>query len=392
MVIEPVTRIEGNAKIEVKDGKVYFKVLEFRGFEKFLEGRSFEYLPVITARICGICPVAHAVASARAVERAFGVDVSERVEDLRRLLLLAQTVQSHALHLFFLALPDYFNATNFLGLPKDLVEIGIKLRKIANSIVERIAVRAVHPEVVVGGVARDIDKADKYVAELKSALKDVEGVVDRLSIFKEGEVISETAYLALNTNGYIDFYGERLKGFAGESFEFDSDEYSNYIEERVESFSFTKFPYLKGKVCRVGPLARLNLTKLDTDLAKSLAEDFREIRHETLLYNYARFVELIYCIEKAITILENLRNGEIRTVVKPKAGSGVGVVEAPRGTLIHHYEFNEKGLLVKANLIVPTTINNTAINQDLNEIYKKGKDYFEKVVRAYDPCLSCSTH
>ena len=270
------------------------------------------------------------------------------------------------------------------------MEIGIKLRKIANNIVEKIAVRAVHPEVVVGGVARDIDRADKILSDLKSVLKDVEGIIDKLSVLKEGEVISESAYLSLNTNGYIDFYGESLRGFDGEVFEFKFDEYPNYIEEKVESFSFTKFPYLRGKVCRVGPLARLNLTKLDTDLARSLS--FKEIRHETLLYNYARFVEIIYCIEKSIQILENMRSGEIRTAVKPKAGSGVGVVEAPRGTLIHHYEFNDRGLLVKANLIVPTTINNTAINHDLNEMYKRGKEDFEMIVRAYDPCLSCSTH
>ena len=238
----------------------------------------------------------------------------------------------------------------------------------------------------------DIDRIDKHSDELKSVLRELESLTDRLSMLKEGEVISETAYLASNTKGYIDFYGERLKGFDGEAFEFDFDEYSKYLNEKVESFSFAKFPYLKGKVCRVGPLARLNLTKLDTDLAKSLAEEFKGIRHETLLYNYARFVELIYCVEKSVIILENLRAGGIRTAVKPKASIGIGVVEAPRGTLIHHYEFDDNGLLTKANLIVPTTINNTAINQDLNEIYKKGRKDFEKIVRAYDPCLSCSTH
>jgi len=160
----------------------------------------------------------------------------------------------------------------------------------------------------------------------------------------------------------------------------------------VEPFSFAKFPYLNGKVCRVGPLARLNLTEIDTDFARELAKDFKEIRHETLLYNYARLVEIVYCIEKLIEIMENIRKGDIRQSVEPKAGVGIGMVEAPRGTLIHHYEFNEKGIIVKANLIVPTTINNTAINQDLNVIYNKGYENFEMIVRAYDPCLSCSTH
>ncbi len=390
MIIEPVTRIEGNAAIEVKDNRVYFKVLEFRGFEKFLEGRSFEYLPVLTARICGICPVAHAVASARAVESAFGLDVSERVEDLRRILLLAQTIQSHALHLFFLALPDYFKSDSFLGLPKDLIHLGVELRRIANEIVSRIAVRPIHPEVIVGGVARDLDK--DYSKELRSLLNKLNENIDKFEMLKEGEVLNETAYLSLNSKGIIDFYGESLIGYDGEFFEFKFDEYPKYLEERVEEFSFAKFPYLKGKACRVGPLARLNLTKVDTDVAKGLAEIFNDVKHETLLYNYARLVEIIYSIEKAIEIMENVRSGNIRQEVKPKAGEGVGVVEAPRGTLIHHYKFDDRGLLVKANLIVPTTINNTAINHDLTAMYKKGNNNFELVVRAYDPCLSCSTH
>jgi len=390
MIIEPVTRIEGNAVIEVKDGRVYFKVLEFRGFEKFLEGRSFEYLPMITARICGICPVAHAVASARAVENAFKIEVSERVEDLRRILLLAQTIQSHALHIFFLALPDYFNTDSFLGLPKELVKLGVKLRKVANEIVSRIAVRPVHPEVVVGGVAKDLDR--NYVDKLKSILNELKQNIDKLEVLKGGEILSETAYLSLHTKGLMDFYGSSLKCYDGDIFEFKPEDYQNYLEEKVEPFSFAKFPYLKGKVCRVGPLARLNLNKVDTDIAKELSEQFKQIRHETLMYNYARLVELVYCIEKAIEIMENLRSGEIRQTVKPTAGVGVGVVEAPRGTLIHHYEFNDKGLLTKANLIVPTTINNTAINNDLSVMYNKGCRDFEVIVRAYDPCLSCSTH
>ncbi len=390
MIIEPVTRIEGNAVIEVKDDRVYFKVLEFRGFEKFLEGRSFEFVPMITARICGICPVAHAVASARAIENAFGIEISERVEDLRRILLLAQTLQSHALHIFFLALPDYFKSDSFEGVPKDLVKLGVEMRKVANEIVGRIAVRPVHPEVIVGGVARDLDR--DYSSELKTILNGLKENLDKFEFLKEGEVLNETAYLSLNSKGVIDFYGESLVGYDGEIFEFNFNEYSEHLIEKVERFSFTKFPYLRGKVCRVGPLARLNLTKVDTDLAKELSEEFKDIRHETLLYNYARLVEIVYSIEKILEIIDNLRGGEVRQRVEPKAGEGVGVVEAPRGTLIHHYEFDERGLIVKANLIVPTTINNTAINEDLTATYKKGGENLEMIVRAYDPCLSCSTH
>ncbi len=390
MIVEPVTRIEGNAKIEVKDGRVYFKVLEFRGFEKFLEGRSFEYVPVITTRVCGICPVSHAVASAKAVEDAFNVQISERVEDLRRMLLLAQTVQSHALHFFFMALPDYYEGKNFTSVPKEFVKLGVELRRVANEIVSRIAVRPIHPEVVVGGVARDLDR--DYTNELKELLKRLVDSVENFEFLKDCEVLNETTYLSLTRKGVIDFYGDRLRYFDGDFSEFDPRDYGDYIKEEVEKFSFSKFPYLKGRVCRVGPLARLNLNEVDTDLAKDFAKEFERVRHETLLYNYARIVEIVYCLEKIIEISSNLRSGEIRQRVEPKAGIGVGVVEAPRGTLIHHYEFDEKGLVKKANLITPTTINNPAINVDLNATYKKGDENLEMVVRAYDPCLSCATH
>ena len=397
MIVEPVTRIEGNAKIEVKDDRVFFRVLEFRGFEKILEGRSFEYIPTITARICGICPVAHAVASARAIENAFGVEVSERVEDLRRLLLLAQTVQSHALHFFFLALPDYFNTKSFFEIPRDFVNLGIELRKVANTLVEKIAVRAVHPELVVGGVARDLNNPEKLITDFKDVLSKLldrfNEIVDILKP-ENCEVISETGYLALTRGGLCDYYGDRLKAFAGDVFEFEPNSYDKCIEESVEPYTYAKFPKLKGEVFRVGALARLNLTKLDTDMAKGYAELFKTTRHETELYNYARLVEIVYCLEKSIQILENMRRGGIRRSVEPKAGRGIGVVEAPRGTLIHDYEFNEKGLIVKANIIVPTTMNNPAIELDLNTEYKKSKDLnkLERIVRMYDPCLSCSTH
>ena len=397
MVIEPVTRIEGNAKIEIKDDKVFFRVLEFRGFEKFLEGRSFEYIPAITARICGICPVAHAVASARAIENAFDIEVSERVEDLRRILLLAQTIQSHALHFFFLTLPDYFKAKNFFEIPRNLVSLGIELRKVANSLVEKIAVRAVHPELVVGGVARDLRNPEKSIADLKNVLSRLlEKFNDIEEILKPNEckVINETGYLALTKDGLCDYYGNKLKAFASDTFEFEPNRYREFIEEYVESYTYTKFPRLKGEVFRVGALARLNLTELDTDLAKGYSKHFKTIRHETELYNYARLVEIVYCLEKSIEILENLRGGEIRCHVKPKGGRGVGVVEAPRGTLIHDYEFNERGLIMKVNIITPTTMNNPAIDIDLNTIYKSLRDptRLEKIVRMYDPCLSCSTH
>jgi len=405
MIIEPVTRIEGNAAIEIRDDKVLFKVVELRGFEKFLEGRAFEELPKLTARICGICPVSHSMASVKAIESAFGVEIPERAEMLRRLLLLAQTIQSHTLHLFFLSLPDFYPVEdkNVLGLAKvkkELVNSSISLRKIAQSMVEELAVRAVHPEVIPGGVVRDLseEKAGKFLDELKKSLKIVDEVRSEIrELFKDSESNIETGYLSLVNNGSVDFYSGELVAVdekGNEFLKFTAEDYDKHIEEKVEPFSYLKFPYLNGKMYRVGPLARLNIGKLDTDIASEEQKNvFGSVRHETLLYNYARFIELIYSIEKAIELLENLKAGKVREKVEIKSGEGVGVIEAPRGTLIHHYRINDKGLLEWADLIVATVQNNPAINAELNEVYKKhGVEKLETVVRAYDPCLSCASH
>ncbi len=408
MVIDPVTRIEGNAVIEVKDNKVLFKVVEFRGFEKFLEGRTFEVLPRLTARICGICPVAHSIASVKAIEDAMKISVPERAEMLRRLLLLAQTIQSHALHIFFLSLPDYYpienkNIVGLAKIKKELVKLGIFLRKIAQNIVEELAVRAIHPEIILGGVTRNLcnEKANKFLENLKKALKIVDDIRSEIKdAFQAKEITQtiQTIYLSLKYNEIIDFYSGQLVAINKEGkeiYKFCESEYEKYIEEKVETFSYAKFPYIKGELYRVGPLARLNIGKLDTDIAREEQKEiFSNIRHETLLYNYARFIELIYSIEKAIDIIENVKPGKIRYKIEIKSGGeGVGVVEAPRGTLIHHYILNDRGLLKKANIIAPTTQNNPAINADLNVIYKKyNTEMLETFVRAYDPCISCSTH
>jgi F420-non-reducing hydrogenase large subunit len=405
MIIEPVTRIEGNAGIEVKDGKVLFKVVELRGFEKFLEGRGFEELPRLTARICGICPVSHTMASVKAIESAFGVEIPERAEMLRRILIFAQAIQSHTLHLFFLAIPDYMNVDerNVLGLAKvnpDLVKNAVFLREVSQNLVEAIAVRAVHPETVPGGVPKDLDdeKVKKFIMDLKKGLTIVEEISNEIKdIFKEPKQNISTAYLSLTSNGNIDFYGGEIKGIdenGEEIAKFNGTDYNKYIEERIEPYSYLKFPYLNGKMYRVGPLARVNIAKADTDFAGELQKEvFSEIRHETTLYNYARFVELVYSIEKAIELLENLKPGVVRTEFNISSGEGVGVVEAPRGTLFHHYKFNDRGLLEWANLIVATVQNNPAVNAELNEVYnKEGADALEPIVRAYDPCLSCASH
>jgi coenzyme F420-reducing hydrogenase alpha subunit len=405
MIIEPVTRIEGNAGIEIRDGKVLFKVVELRGFEKFLEGRPFEELPRLTARICGICPVSHTMASVKAIESAFSIEVPERAEMLRRLLVHAQAIQSHTLHLFFLALPDYYpiEDKNVLGLYKangDLVRSAVFLRELSQNMVETMAVRAVHPEVIPGGVTRDLDdeKAHKFLSELKKALNIADELGTEVSdLFKEGKTNIETCYLSLSNNGNVDFYDGEIVSVdenGNELIRFLPLDYSKYIQEKVEPFSYLKFPYLEGKMYRVGPLARLNVAKVDTDIASELQKGvFGNIRHETTLYNYARFIELVYSIEKAIEILENLKAGRIREEVKIRAGEGVGVVEAPRGALFHHYKFNDKGLLEWTNLVVATVQNNPAINAELNEVYTKdGADGLETIVRAYDPCLSCASH
>lgn len=442
LTIKPVTRIEGHAKVSIflnDEGLVdraTLNIMEFRAFEKFLEGRPIEEAPNIVTRICGICPVSHHLASAKACDRAVGVRPTETATKLRELMHMGQYIHNHPLHILFLAGPDFLledvgpaerNAVGLLKAHPEFASKAIEVRAFGQKIVEITGGSAIHPTTSLpGGISkhpgrdrlenlrdhiRAVEKkADQIVSEVEN------GVERRLeSLLSEDSWKSH--YMALNRSGNFELYEGNIRvidkdGEVEEDFE--ASEYPKYIEEHVEGWSYTRFPYLKKQgwpdgVYRVGPLARINVAE-DIETPNAAAK-LREIRgrfgrplHDTFHYNTARLMELIYAIEKAEAILsdDSILREDVRTPFEFRRGEGVAAIEAPRGTLIHHYQVNDQGIITAANIIVATTHNNGAMNRSVLNISKKlirGEevDYrlankIESVIRHYDPCLSCSTH
>lgn len=442
--IKPVTRIEGHAKISIQldeEGKVsdaHFHVLEIRGFERFLIGRPVEELPLITPRICGICHVAHHLASAKATDAVFGVEIPSAAAKLRELLQMGGYIHSHVLHFYALAAPDFVlgpeydpSKRNLIGLLEkepELVKQAIRARAIGQKICETVGGRMVHPVTAVpGGVSKGLTEAERValLKDAKWALEFAEKSVEiGKSIFdKYGDLVKtfgmmETGHMGtVKPDGSHNLYDGKLRWMDKDGkiqAEFDPSQYLDYLAERVEAYSYLKFPYFKKfgwpqGIYRVNSLSRINVAdKMETPKAQELLKEFRNVwgrpAQQTLLFHYARLIELIYAAEKAISLLEDkeITSTAIRTEVKPRAAEGVGVVEAPRGTLIHDYTTDENGIVTDVNLIVATVQNNPAMDMGVKIVaqdYIRGEEVregllnrVEMVVRAYDPCLSCATH
>jgi NAD-reducing hydrogenase large subunit len=447
IVVNPVTRIEGHAKITIHlndDGSVRearFHVTDFRGFEKFCEGRPFYEMPGITSRICGICPVSHLLASAKACDNLVAVETPRTAVLLRRLMHMGQIIQSHALSFFYLSSPDFLlgmdsdpSKRNILGLAEKYPEIakqGVWLRKFGQRIIESLAGRRIHSSdwILPGGVKTPLSK-EKADAILSETPKAIEIALNAISIFtktleslnKDVENFGDfpTYYMGLVTqDGGLEHYDGRIRIMSPDgkivADQLDPSKYFEYIGEAVEDWSYMKFPYYKpagypGGVYRVGPLARLNVSsRCGTRLADDLHKDFKKLGgngvvQNTFMYHYARLIEIVHCVEKAEEIL---RDPEVLDVnVQAKASlnrrEGIGVIEAPRGTLIHHYKVDEQGRISWVNLIIATVNNNLAFNKAVTQVAKKyvnGRSLsegmlnrVEAVVRALDPCLSCATH
>ena len=452
--ISPVTRIEGHAKITVQiddAGNVadaHFHVMEIRGFEKFLEGAAVEEAPRITPRICGICQTAHHLAAAKATDEVFGLQPPETARRLRELMLLGQYIHSHSLHFYFLGAPDLVMGPesdpalrNVLGILKskpDLAMMAIKTRKIGQEITALVGGKPISPVTAIpGGQSKGItaEERDKILSKAKEAIGLIgQGVEVAKPLFEEySETVEtlgpvETSFGALTNAGNLEFYDGPVKIMDKEGspiHEFAASDYLDYIEEKVQPWSYLKFPYLKqigfpeGNY-RVGPLARLNVVDtVPTEIAADLFAEYKEkygIAQNTLLYHYARLIELMYAAERSVQILEDdtiigtdIRNGlsgPLMTKEEAKESSetkrGVGMIEAPRGILIHDYETDGAGFINRANLIVATGQNNLSMDIGVRETAKemiKGeevseglKNKLEMIVRAYDPCLSCATH
>ena len=447
IVIDPVSRIEGHAKITIRlddDGHVAdaeFHVVEFRGFEKFCEGRPLAEMPGITARICGICPVSHLLASAKAGDAILAVRVPTAAEKLRRLMNLGQIVQSHALSFFHLSAPDFLlgwetppekrNVFGLIAANPDLARAAIRLRQFGQEIIEILGGKKVHPAwAVPGGVRSGIDQAglNRIGAWLPEAYKTT-GIA--IEIFKgvlgthQREIETYGNFPSLfmglvGPRGEWEHHGGKLRFSDGTgqvvADQIEPKDYKNYIGEAVQESSYLKSPYYKplglhGGLYRVGPLARLNIcNSIGTPKADAELANFRSFGRgavtSSFLYHYARLIEILAALERIELYLAD--PDLLRTHIRSDAGinhlHGVGVSEAPRGTLFHEYWVDEHGLIEKVNLIIATGNNNLAMNRTVAQIARAYipagaktipeplLNRVEHGIRCYDPCLSCSTH
>jgi len=445
IVIDPVTRIEGHSKItlhlddqgRVEDAR--FHVTQFRGFEKLCEGRPFSEMPSLMARICGICPVSHLIASAKACDALLAVKIPPTADKLRRIFSLAQVVQSHALSLFHLSSPDLLlgmdadpaksNLFGVLEKSPELARDGIALRKFGQQIIERLGGKRIHPAwVVPGGVSEPLSQQDRdaILQSIPEALAIAErsilwfkSIAER---FRE-EIAAfgnfPTLFMGIvKADGGLTFYDGniRMVDASGHTVAdgLDPTRYFDYIGEKVESWSYLKSTYYKPRgfpdgIYRVGPLARLNVAdRCGTPRADQELAEFHELQRTAVLssfhYHHARLVEILYCIERMERVLNDpeIMSKHVRAIARPNALEGVGACEAPRGTLFHHYRIDEQGLVRWANLVIATGHNNLAMNRSVLQVAKHfvhGEritpgmlNRVEAVIRTYDPCLSCSTH
>lgn len=444
VTIEPVTRIEGHAKVTIhlndagKVERAYMHVNEFRGFEKFCEGRMVFEMPYITPRICGICPVSHHLAAAKAGDALMGCPPPRPANLLRELMHMGQVIQSHGMHFFELAGPDLLlgfdadpatrNVVGLIGANPELATKAVMLRKFGQEIIQTLGGRRIHPVFAVpGGVnkalhvsERDgiLSGVDEAIATIQVGLGLIRGWAEQNMEDINKFAVFPTGYFGLVTpeNGLELYDGQiRLIGQDGQEMEkFDGKNYLDIIAEHVENWSYLKFPYYKklgypNGVYRVGPLGRLNIAeKIDTPLANEEFKKFKALNggkpvENTLYYHYARLIETLFAAERVRVLCEDpdIFSTDVMNTRHDFQGEGVGIIEAPRGTLIHHYWANPSGQLTKVNLIVSTGHNNWAMSNAVDSVaktYIQGEiregllNRVEAAIRAYDPCLSCSTH
>jgi NAD-reducing hydrogenase large subunit len=446
VAIDPVSRVEGHGKVTIlldeqrRVQQVRLHIVEFRGFEKFIEGRPYWEVPVMVQRLCGICPVSHHLAASKAFDRVVGaVPITASAEKIRRLMHYGQVMQSHALHFFHLASPDLLfgfdsdaNRRNIVGVAQahpDIAKKGILLRKFGQEVIRVTAGKRVHGTgSVPGGMNKHVSAEDRAmlrsdVAQMTAWAQDAVGMAKQLhaqnpALYDRFGSFRSSMLSLVRADGAMDLYDGviRARDAAGKLiFDGASDQgYLDLIEEEVKPWTYMKFPFLKSLGpdlgwYRVGPLARLqNCDFIPSPLAEGERREFiawgrGELIHATLAYHWARMIELLHCIEVIAQLLDDpdILSGELMAG-GPRRRSGVGVIEAPRGTLIHHYEVGDDDLVTMCNLIVSTTHNNQAMNEAVCSVareYLDGREltegllnHIEVAIRAYDPCLSCATH
>ena len=446
IIIEPVTRVEGHGKVsilldeknQVQQARLH--IVEFRGFERFVQGRPFWEIPVLVQRLCGICPVSHHLAAAKAMDLIVGVDkLTPTAEKVRRLMHYAQMFQSHTLHFFHLVSPDLlfgFDADpmirNVIGVAKKFPELakqGVLMRKYGQEIIKATSGKKIHGTgAIPGGVNKNlsIEERDGFLKDIEQMVTWAQGALniakdytaknlDKLASFGS----FDSNHLSIvRKNGAMDFYDGVLKAIDSQGKvifdQVDNQDYAKQIAEEVRSWSYMKFPFIKSigpekGWYRVGPLARLNTcTFIDTPLAEAERKEFMALtggkpNNVTLAYHWARMIENLHSIE----VIRNLLNdkdlqGKDLVITGKRREEAVGIVEAPRGTLFHHYRVNKDDQVTMANLIVSTTSNNEPMNRAVEKVAKDHLsgvqitegllNHVEIAIRAYDPCLSCATH
>jgi NAD-reducing hydrogenase large subunit len=440
--IDPVTRIEGHGRVVIQidnGGQVsdaFLQTVEFRGFEKFCEGRMLWDMPLIISRICGFCPVSHHLASVKACEHLLGVEIPQPATMLRELLHMGQIIQSHALHFFFLGMPDFMgkelapeerNVFGLIDKSKSLASNAIKLRRVGQDIIDRVGGGRLHPVACIpGGMSRALPYGDRMalfeavahgVRLGQMAVSLAKDIRSKNAEHFEGFASFPSSYMGLVKGEQLELYDGNIRVVGSDGAlleEFAPKEYTAYVEERVDARSYMKGVYLKkgggNGFYRVAPLARINVAKsISTQLANAELQELKALGggkplSASLYYHYARMIELLYALERARELLRDpeIMSPHVRVRVERRGGEGVGVVEAPRGTLIHHYWANEQGRITKVNLVVSTAHNKEAMNQAVKSvarsIVKNGTvqeadlAHIETAIRCYDPCLSCSTH
>ena len=445
ITIEPVTRIEGHARIglrldengDVAEARVH--IMSMRGFEKFIEGRAAEEVPGIVTRICGICPWQHHLASNKAVDECFGCEVPPAGRLLRELTQVLAHISDKVLHFFFLAGPDFFvdshqfaagNIMKIAAQAPELAKRVIEMRYRGQMMLERFAGRSIHPDAIVpGGFSKPMSRSERErlhaeaLDQLEFARFALDFAKDRVfsrfdaGLMQLGEISTGFLGMVNPEDGSLELSDGilRLMRPDGSFHEFLGREYTDFIGEHVEPWSYAKFPYARAwgegfsmllddprGIYRTNCLARINVADfIRTPLAQAELLEFRSLfgrpAQSTMLYHWARLIELLYACEKVVELLENpaITDQQVRGDVVPKAGRGVGCVEAPRGTLIHDYSTDENGFITRANLIVGTTHNLAPINMSVNrvarDLIKNGEvtgealNRIEMAVRAYDP-------
>ncbi len=446
VAIDPVSRVEGHGKVTIlldADDRVHqvrLHIVEFRGFEKFVQGRPYWELPVMVQRLCGICPVSHHLAAAKALDVVVGAPkLTPTAEKVRRLMHYGQILQSHALHFFHLASPDLLfgfdsevGKRNIVGVAAEHPEIarrGVLLRKYGQEVIRVTAGKRVHGTgAIPGGVNKALSE-DERTALSADAYQMVAWARDAVALVKKlhmSNVALYNSFGAFRSNmlslvapdGGLDLYhgALRARDAAGKIL-FDHVEYDRYwdrITEEVKPWSYMKFPYLRelgpeAGWYKVGPLARVqNCDHIPTPFADAERREFVDFGggqpvHATLAYHWARMIEMLFAAEEIKELLhDDDLLGDDLVVAGERHRRGVGVIEAPRGTLIHHYRLNNNDQVLRANLIVSTTHNNQALNEAIRQVARRYLDgrkltegllnHVEVAIRAFDPCLSCATH